>query len=134
MANTLVILIPNSIDEFYVEDLGRSRPVVVYVNGRDLCSFWEELTSHEGVSPTSAEDPDLQVSPDGAWGDIVGKTPLVLLTLGWDGNGSPFYHHGWECSLDVLGHPQVMLWIVSHGEGYPPSPKVRSLALSTNNH
>lgn len=100
------------------------------MGGGDLCAIWDELTSHKGASSTSAKDPGLQVSPDsevdGTRGDTVGKTPLVLITLGWDGNGSPFYHHRWKCSLDVLELPQVLLWIVSHGEGYPPSPKVRS--------
>lgn len=124
---------PVSIDEFYLKYLGQSRPVVVYVNGPDLCTFYDELTTRAGLKSTLGEDVDLQIvtesEVEGASAVVGDKTPLVLMTLGWDNNGSPFTHHWRECSMKVLELPEVVRWVVSHGSGNPPSPKVSGFAF-----
>jgi len=106
---------------------------VVYVNGPDLCTFYDELTTRAGLKSTSGKDIDLQIvaesEVEGASAVIGDKTPLVLLTLGWDNNGSPFTHQWSECSMKVLELPEVVRWVVSHSDGNPPSPKVSGFAF-----
>ena len=127
-----------SVDEFYQENLHGTRPVVVYVNGKDMCPFLDELTVPRDSSTaqtTSLRGSDLEIPTSVSGSDdleavalavAAGKTPLVLMTLGWDASGSPFNRYK-ECSLKVLELPEVMRWFVSHSRGDLLSPKVRKV-------
>lgn len=126
-------------DAFYNVDLGRSRPVVIYATGSHTCALWDELKPEEDSAEDSAEAPaedsaetpaepvlsniDFRLSAASAAAD--GKTPLAIMTLGWDGTGSPFASGEYrECSTKILELPQVVRWFVSHHKGSSPSPKV----------
>lgn len=114
-------------DGFYEHNLRRSRPVVIYVTGRDACSLWDELKPPE-VEASAAEEPGLSDidSRQAASAAADGKTPLAVVTLGWDYTGSPFSVREFrECSTKVLELPQVVRWFVSHHHGRSPSPKAR---------
>ena len=127
-----------SVDEFYQEKLHGTRPVVVYVTGKDMCPFLDELTvprDNSTAQPTSSRGPDLEMSASASGSDdleaaasavAAGKTPLVLMTLGWDARGSPF-HSFRKCSQKVLELPEVVRWFVSHSQGDLLSPKVRKV-------
>ena len=121
-----------SVDTFYDDNLGRSRPIIIYVTGSHACALWDELKPEEDggedSSEESAEEPvlsnvDFRLSAASAAAD--GKTPLAIMTLGWDHTGSPFGSSEFrECSMKILELPQVVRWFVSHHRSSSPSPKV----------
>lgn len=116
-----------SVNTFYEQNLGRSRPVVIYVTGGDACALWDELKPQE-VEESADDEPvleNLDFRRSAASAAAEGKTPLAMVTFGWDPTGSPFaYPHFRECSTKVLELPQVVRWFVSHHSGSSPDPKV----------
>lgn len=102
------------LENFYRTRLHGRRPVLVYVDGRDVCRLLQELQALPEARDKGTASMD-RGPPGSAAGE--GRTPLALLTAGWDANGSPFSdeQHGWDkCSFSLLALPQVVRWFLSH--------------------
>lgn len=104
---------------------------MVYVVGEDVCALWDELNPTPSGGDTSTRSSPALASEGfaqtAAEAVAEGKTPIALVTFGWDRYGAPFYGETRECSEKVLALPQIVRWFASHGGGGDsPSPKVRA--------
>lgn len=100
-----------------------------------MCSLLEALTTpsqgfsarndaHKTSAPNLSISLEMKESHRSCAYNAV-ATPLALMTVGWDDDGSPFCKSRWhQCALDILGLPQVVRWFVSHHARGDPGPKV----------
>lgn len=93
----------------HTKNIASSRPVVVYVTGEDVCALWNELNVHGDGAHLSVNEsalPSAGGAQSAASAVANGKTPLALLTLGWDYQGSPFFGEWRECTSKILVAPR----------------------------